>query len=169
MHATRKLVFPSGPIDVTGTFQVESEAISNAGRFLFCAIPHLEIHAEHMEFDALLPHSKSMWTSHKGTSARKRFRWKDFQTTHPRGKKASFQPCSLFRGQSSELRKSCLLFIGKIFVCWYQPRKKILSSPIWFSNRNYLARKPLSCRGGPRPRTGPLFVLRQELQSPTYP
>jgi len=29
----------------------------------FCAIPHLEIHAEHMEFDALLPHSKSMWTS----------------------------------------------------------------------------------------------------------
>lgn len=73
MHATRKLVFPSGPIDVTGTFQVESKAISNAGRFLFCAIPHLEIHAEHMEFDALLPHSKSMWTSHKGTSARKRF------------------------------------------------------------------------------------------------
>ncbi|WVZ26902.1 hypothetical protein V8G54_000071 (mitochondrion) [Vigna mungo] len=61
--ATRKLVFPSGPIDVTGTFQVESEAISHAGRFLFCAIPHLEIHAEHMEFDALLPHSKSMWTS----------------------------------------------------------------------------------------------------------
>lgn len=46
MHATRKLVFPSGPIDVTGTFQVESEAISNAGRFLFfCAIPHLEIQA----------------------------------------------------------------------------------------------------------------------------
>ncbi|MCI43915.1 hypothetical protein A2U01_0065154, partial [Trifolium medium] len=43
---------------------VESEAISNVGRFLFfCAIPHLEIHAEHMEFDALLPHSKSMWTS----------------------------------------------------------------------------------------------------------
>lgn len=36
-------------------------------------IPHLEIHAEHMEFDALLPHSKSMWTSYKGTSARKRF------------------------------------------------------------------------------------------------
>ncbi|WJX28824.1 NADH:ubiquinone reductase (H(+)-translocating) [Trifolium repens] len=29
----------------------------------FCAIPHLEIHTEHMEFDALLPHSKSMWTS----------------------------------------------------------------------------------------------------------
>jgi len=87
MHATRKLVFPSGPIDVTGTFQVESEAISNAGRFLFCAIPHLEIHAEHMEFDALLPHSKSMWTSkerqpEKG-SARPWFRWKDFQTTHP--------------------------------------------------------------------------------------
>ena len=36
-------------------------------------IPHLEIHAEHIEFDALLPHSKSMWTSYKGTSARKRF------------------------------------------------------------------------------------------------
>ena len=52
--ATRKLVFPSGPIDVTGSFQVESEAISNARRFLFCAIPHLEINAEHMEFDALL-------------------------------------------------------------------------------------------------------------------
>jgi hypothetical protein len=34
MHATRQLVFPSGPIDVTGAFQVESEAISNAGRFL---------------------------------------------------------------------------------------------------------------------------------------
>lgn len=33
MHATRKLVFPSGPIDVTGTFQVESEAISNEKRF----------------------------------------------------------------------------------------------------------------------------------------
>lgn len=53
MHATRELVFPSGPIDVTGTFQVESEAISNARRFLFCAIPHLEINAEHMEFDSL--------------------------------------------------------------------------------------------------------------------
>lgn len=33
-----------------------------------------------------------------------------------------------------------------------------LSSPLWFSNRNYLARKPLSCRGGPRPRTGPLAI-----------
>lgn len=33
MHATRKLLFPSGPIDVTGTFQVESEAISNEKRF----------------------------------------------------------------------------------------------------------------------------------------
>ncbi|MCI35587.1 hypothetical protein A2U01_0056808, partial [Trifolium medium] len=32
MHATRQLVFPFGPIDVTGTFQVKSEAISNAGR-----------------------------------------------------------------------------------------------------------------------------------------
>ena len=71
MHATRKLVFPSGPIDVTGTFQVEYEAISNARRFLFCAVPHLEINAEHMEFDALLPHSKFRGTSYKGTSARK--------------------------------------------------------------------------------------------------
>lgn len=88
MHATRKLVFPSGPIDVTGTFQVESEAISNARRFLFCAIPHLEINAEHLEFDALLPYSKSRGTSYKGTSARKRrgspwFKWQYFQTTHP--------------------------------------------------------------------------------------
>ncbi|KAM1263750.1 hypothetical protein ACFX2G_029333 [Malus domestica] len=76
MHATRKLVFPSGPIDVTGTFQVESEAISNE----------------------------------------KRFRWKDFQTTHPRivkVKKASFQPCSLFRGQS-RTRSSTRLDRGKL-------------------------------------------------------
>lgn len=47
--------------------------LSPGASSFFCAIPHLEIHAEHMEFDALLPHSKSMWTSHKGTSARKRF------------------------------------------------------------------------------------------------
>lgn len=66
MHATRQLVSQSGPIDVTGTFQVESEAISNAFSFrasVFCAIPHLEIHAEHMEFILRNPHSKSMWTS----------------------------------------------------------------------------------------------------------
>lgn len=109
----------------------------DASSFFF-AIPHLEIHAEHIPFDALLPHSKSMWTSHKGTSARKRFSTtlvqveilSNYASTHTRSvkvKKASFQPCSLFRGQSSELRKSCLLFIGKIFVCWYQPRKKISS------------------------------------------
>lgn len=106
----------------------------------FCAIPHLEIHAEHMEFYALLPHSKSMWTSPEKGSARPWFRWKYFQTTHPltlgpstvKVKKASFHPCSLFRGQSSELRKSCLLFIGKIFVCWYQKENiELESSPIW--------------------------------------
>ncbi|GAU19305.1 hypothetical protein TSUD_335910 [Trifolium subterraneum] len=86
----------------------------------FCAIPHLEIHAEHMEFDALLPHSKSMWTSPEKGSARPWFRWKYFQTTHPltlgpstvKVKKASFHPCSLFRGQRSILGAGNLISVS---------------------------------------------------------
>lgn len=84
MHATRQLVFPSGPIDVTGTFQVESEAISNAGRFLFFLCYSSEIHAEHMEFDALLPHSKSMWTSRFSTTLVQVEILSNYASTHTR-------------------------------------------------------------------------------------
>lgn len=79
MHATRKLVFPSGPIDVTGTFQVESEAISNE----------------------------------------KRFRWKDFQTAHPRivkVKKAYFQPCSLVKASLVGLGAPLGLTVGNLLI-----------------------------------------------------
>lgn len=89
MHATRKLVFPSGPIDVTGTFQVESEAISNARPFLFCAIPipHLEINAEHISMLYFLilspggPQPKERQPE-KGVEAPGK-KWQYFQTTHP--------------------------------------------------------------------------------------
>lgn len=88
MHATRKLVFPSGPIDVTGTFQVESEAISNAGRFLFFCVLFLILKSMLNTWNSMLyflilsPCGPPERQPEKG-SARPWFRWKYFQTTHP--------------------------------------------------------------------------------------
>ncbi|KAK2396251.1 NADH dehydrogenase subunit [Trifolium repens] len=59
---TQSQGFTESGMDKEKRSSLKPSLMPDASSF-FCAIPHLEIHTEHMEFDALLPHSKSMWTS----------------------------------------------------------------------------------------------------------